>query len=196
MKKEGNNPYNNRVIVDYENKKITFVPIGKKSIRKYYFIFLVNIITLYCFLILIPIVLIVSLVPEMPLNMEGFIYLITIMQMIPMSIYFSLWFFRPKWRKQYYPELNYKIINNFMFRYLTGKKLKKEIIEPKAIHNKQLIIPHFSNVRLYYETTGDFSKYLKKVFICNIFKGDPWNWNCCFEFTKKPKKGTMKIDYR
>jgi len=193
VRKEGNNPYNNRIIVDYEKKTIKFIPIGKKGIRKYYMLFLLQIFMFYILVFLYPLIILHSIM-SIFLKIELNALLVWDFMMITTgSMTFSLYYFNKEWRKKTFPELNYKLIK--FCKLLMFKKEKKHIIEPKAIHNKTVIIPEFSNVMLHYETTGDFSKYLKKVKIMNVFKANPWKWNCCFEFGKTPKKGMMSVKY-
>lgn len=72
-------------------------------------------------------------------------------------------------------------------------------------NGKRLIrIPLFRNTFLDYRTTGDYSKYIKKVEIKELpllkikrnkkIKQDSF-WECLFHFEKKPKFGELVIDY-
>ena len=192
MRKEGNNPYNNRVIVDYEKKTINFMPVGKKSIKKYYLIFLGQISAFYLimFYALACILILMEFMLELKLSA---LVMWDAMALTIGAIVFSLSYFDKKWRKKHFPQLNAKLVK--LMRKILMRKTHKMIINDKAMIGNKFIIPEFSNVELKYKTTQDYSKYLKKITIMNIIKANPWEWNCVFEFKKKPLKGYLEIEY-
>lgn len=87
---------------------------------------------------------------------------------------------------------------------------KKVFTKDDIIKNK-CIIPSFSNVYLYYKTSKDFNKYLKKIEILEIpfeyEKRSFWNpfklktekndydFRTVFYFTKKPQNGELIVEF-
>lgn len=189
--KEGNNPYNNRVYVDFDKKTIRFIPIGKKSKRRYFLMFFTTIFGKYLIFFFYPLFAILLLLDVTGIITDvlfGLLCYIAFLQLLFISIYFSLWFYREEWRKKYYPELNARL-HGFL------SKPKKKTINPESVVNNKVFIPHFKNVLLKYKVTKDFMKQLKNIKISNIFKADATNWFFVFEFKKKPVNGYLEVEY-
>ena len=188
MIKKGDNPYNNRVLVNYDDKTINFIPIGYKSKKKYFTIFFINLCCVFGYFSLIP-YLLGSVMLNPGINQ---VFYMLFALFLPLSISFYIvnkYYNNPEWRKHYYPEFNYKMI-----RFLRFGRIKKCKLEKANIHDKTFIIPHFQNVMFNYKATGDF-KEIESIKISNIFIADPFKWFCLIKFKKLPQKGYMEIEY-
>lgn len=193
QKFNGNNPHNNQVVVDYDKRTVRFKPVKGKL--NPYFEFLLGLIlkplirVLGFVLILIVILTLMPLdqnvVVELWIQMTGLSTLICIV----VSVLASLKYFDKKWRKEKYPEFNYKMMNSIF------TKATKSIVTHNNVEDKMMIIPSFGNVMLSYKCYGDFNKYLKRIVIKNHFKKKAYNWYCIFKFSQHPKKGFMEISY-
>ena len=198
MRKEGNNPYNNKVYVDYDDKTIRFIPVGKKSIRKYYFIFLTGIFGFYMICFMLPVIYGLAIIGSLLHFTDQTIFtliIFSISQFVLMTVYFSLWYFRKAWRKKCFPELNYKLCANMFFGIKRLGKTKIKEINQESLINNKIIIPYFNNIIMEYKAKKDFGKQLKSIKIINIFKADPFKFFCVFEFRKKPKDGSLWVKY-
>ncbi len=110
----------------------------------------------------------------------------------------------PKYQK-WLPKHNAERGIIFKKRY---KKYSKFL--PKDVLDNIVVIPYFTNVELDYQTSGDFSKYLKKLKIreyqtnsINIktkktgkMKQHVCKWYAVFYFSEKPKTGSMEVTYQ
>ena len=105
--------------------------------------------------------------------------------------------FLSKW----YPILTYYYCKIF------GGGTKEIIFKPKDVLDNKAIIPTFDNVMLEYKCKGDFDKYLNKLEILEIpfnykkgFKGmkkekNQYVFQAVFHFLKKPKTGSMEVEF-
>ena len=103
-------------------------------------------------------------------------------------------FFIPSWRMKHFPKFNASLmkISKLILKMKWNKML---IVDPKAIIDNKFIIPHFSNVELEYETSGQFSDYLSRISIRQCYKNSPYDFLCVFKFRHKPKEGYLKLRY-
>ena len=190
MKFEGDNPFNNRVYVDFKRKHVSFEPVkGSHTIRKLYLMFMFNCMFLMCIVLFIPAILL-EIVQE---GIGG----ILLSCGVGSGIILSLLYFNEKWRKEKYPKANHKIIKFILKAITCGVyKDKKKVILPKSLFlGKYFLIPKFRNVMLEYKLKGDFAKQIKDIRIDNLFKDDPCEWYCVIEFNKKPLNGSMELVY-
>ncbi len=176
----GNNPYNNNVIVDYIKKSVVFEPLKDSGILKQYYLF---------FNQLFMKGLMISLIAGMPLFLlndtwKSFLVIFGLITLF--SFVFSLNFFREEWRKNWLP----KVYHGINFYHTKYKK-----INPLALIDNKFIIPCFDNVMLQYKAYGDFATHLKKIEIRNLYEDDKFNFFCIFSFKKKVNEGYLKIKY-
>lgn len=192
QKYNGRNPYNNRVIVDFDNRFVKFKPVGKTSIINQY------IEWLYCVFILfimywVPFFFVLVILKESKLipTIAGKLFTFLMLFLFPVII--SLFYANKTWRHDKFPEANYHI--NHFFKRLFGKKDKTLTINKENLRDQQFVIPYFKNIMLEYKATGDFAKNLKRIEVKNIFKEDPYKWFVIFMFNGKCKKGNVKVKY-
>lgn len=108
----------------------------------------------------------------------------------------SLIYFNKDFQKRWFPKWNYirGIVESSLIPHgLEHYRWKK--IGLGAVVNRKVIIPYFDNVMIEYKAFGDFSAYLKKINIHELFVGDDKDWFCVFEFQKTPQYGHMEVRY-
>jgi len=188
MRFEGNNPYNNRVYVNFKKKTVNFeLVMGGMTLIKVYTMFFFLLLLIFSFLS-IPLFIFVEI--------DNSLRVILIIPLI-FAVITSLIFWNKKWRKEKYPIANSKLVNIFRrmisFNMIKPKKLK---IEPHSLFlGKYLYIPKFSNVCLIYGLVGDFAEQIKSIKIDNLYKDEAFGWYCVFEFNNKPENGYLEIEY-
>jgi len=117
----------------------------------------------------------------------------------------------------FFMALNKKLLAYIMPKFgyysivLMGRTMQKTFIFTD-VENKKCIVPNFKNVFLNYNTTGDFSKYLKKVkiiayefkynirqriavFIKHKKEKNDFIYYAVFEFSKAPYDGFLECEY-
>ena len=190
MKFEGDNPFNNRVYVDFKRKHVSFEPVkGSHTIIKLYLMFFCNCLMLMVALLFIPMIIIDLIIVNGGVVLMSFGLLI--------GFFLSLVYFNEKWRKEKYPKTNHKVITIITKVFTFGMyKDKKKLVTNKSLFlGKYFLIPKFKNIMLEYKLKGDFAKQIKDIRIDNLFKDDPFEWYCVIEFYKKPLNGSMELAY-
>ena len=199
QKYNGRNVYNNRVFVNFKDKKVDFVPIKETHVGFYrrYYVFFMSMFTR-----LMLITMFISLVVFFPYLMfyeeEALALLPMILTLvIPFGIAFpfSLLYFDKKWRENKFPEFNYKMLGTLKTVFKMESAVRKKTVKPDAIVNNQFVIRQFSNVSLRYKVFDDFANYLKSIEINNIFDKKDTDWYAIFTFNKQPKHGYMSLYY-
>lgn len=108
----------------------------------------------------------------------------------------------PEYASNYIPKANYIVAKTLM-------SIRKIEVLPENMVDNIFVIPVFSNVYLDYKSTGEFSDYLDKVEVLEIPRNymyrnkkglrkpriNEYDFRCVFYFKKKPKTGSLKIDY-
>lgn len=192
MKFFGDSPVNNCVTVDYDNRKVFFEPIGHRNLFSLYVQFSTPLFLLELCQILIVFGIIsiwCGLIPEFLYSQILTIFIqIFVCSLTLLFFILSLHFWIPRWRKEYFPLLNFKISKMFFME-------KSLVINPEILHDNKFIIPSFDNIGLEYEASKDFSKFLRRIEVRNIFVGTDEFWQCIFVFRKKPKSGELSIKY-
>lgn len=185
MRFEGNNPYNNRVYVDFKKKTVNFEPVmGEMTLIKAYFMFFFLLLMVFG-IISSPLIILVGL--ELCSEYVVFIPYIA-------AFFTSLIFWNKKWRKEKYPMANANLIK--LFGKFFFKKDKKKKIEAHSLFlGKYFLIPEFSNVYLKYGLVGDFAEEIKSIKVDNLFKDCEFGWYCVFEFNNRPENGYLEIEY-
>jgi len=200
LKWTGKNTYNNDVFVDFNKKTVRFNPV--KITGPYYLfgLFLFNLfavcgLLLFFFLYLPMYTLMLVSYQDYNILILGTIYACSLV--IILHIYGWLYFYNKHFQEWIFPKLNALLIN-LTTRFLTfgiqGAK-KKMRVNPLAIQNRMIIIPHFANVELKWNATKDFSKYLSTIDVRHIFLNSEWKFYAIFKFKKTPKKGMIEIEY-
>lgn len=202
QKYNGENHYNNKVVVNYRDRTIKFVPVAKRSIIIYYITFLISLQITFTIMWIYGIC--------APLALLSYIYdpaiylivpLLPIIKGIYIAIFFySLIFFNKKWKENYFPKANagLKEIRAYSMWYIPFiyKKEKNKKIRINNLYKNFIIIPSFDNIELKYKLYGDFKKNIKNIVINNHFHENDTSWYCIFEFKRRPKKGYMEVEYQ
>ena len=186
----GNNYYDNRIVIDYVKKKVFFTPVSIKHFMFYYMMFLFNCIAFLMNWALLPFLAFVMILVKVEYmtsldatSLFNFTLIVFSFGVFLMSTSFLI----PYWRKNWYPI--------FMSNVFLASYRKKKIITPEQMQFKnKVIIPRFKNIGLSYELYGDF-KDIKRITIKEIFEKDPYNWSCLFLFNRNIKKGKMIIQF-
>lgn len=197
---EGDSHRNCKIGVDYINKTVTFDEVGKSTLLSTWFLFVFSIfsaiiIPIFVFMLIGVVILYINIGRFDLLDMEDvlnnkYVYLYSTLAMYIMtaSVLISLQYMNIKWRKKYYP--GFMAVLSIM----KGEN-KKRIINTDSILDNKYIIPMFSNIMLQYEMIDDFVDKIKSVRIINLYKDDPYQWFCVFEFIAKPVSGKLVIWY-
>jgi len=190
QKYNGRNIYNNKIDIDFEKKKVGFVPIKDKSELSYYRIFFLNLF--FVFLIISAVINIgmFIILESLGIVLNSFLAAIHII-IVAVSLAFptSLLFWNKEFKHNHYPIFNKRLL------LLLGSKKKEKEVEPHSIIDNKFIIPYFDNTVLQYELFGDFAEQIKRIQVKNIFKKDPYRWYALFEFKKTPINGRMNLLY-
>jgi len=190
MKFEGDNPFNNRVYVDFKRKHVSFEPVkGSHTIITLYVMFLYNCIMLMIGLLIIPMIILDLIITNLGTMLATFGIIV--------GFLLSLIYFNKTWRKEKYPKTNHKMITLItkIFSFGIYKEKKKLVLSKSLFQGKYFLIPKFKNIMLEYKLKGDFAKQIKDIRIDNLFKDDPFEWYCVIEFYKKPLNGSMELAY-
>lgn len=195
QKFNGNNPFNNKVVVDFEKRTVVFKPMTQGSIITYWGMLFIKI---YCFFLFLTI-----FIPLIAVCMPEDYFLRTIILLLYMyyfllsliiSFLFSLKYFDKKWQSEVYPRFNANLSIKLR-KLLFQKELKWKRFNDNAVVNKKIFVPNFGNVMLKYRVHGDFSNQIKRITIDYLFEDDPLKWFIVFEFKKKPVSGWLEIKY-
>lgn len=197
-KYNGENIYNNRVTVDYERQKVTFMPVkDKDTARKLATRFLVFAGVSSFYISLIP-CLIFSVINQYlikkPFN-EHYSSLLMILFVFSTTAIFTLLMGiktkNKKWMRDMYPKMN----DLFYYICTWGRNNKKQVILPVNLTGNMAIIPNFGNVSLSYKLYEDFAD-IKKVIVNNNFNHNAYEWYAIFFFNKKVVNGKMIVRYQ
>jgi len=193
------NPFNNRVLVDYEKRSVRFEPVGAGTIYKYWFLWFNTLLTipLVCALTFLAII-VPSILFTLPVEaIVGMLRVTYIMFIVCYAFLFcvSLIYFIPSWRHKHFPSTNARLVR-FNRLLLSFKKLSTKRVLPHAVVNNTVFIPNFNNVELHYFAIDDFKKQLKCIRIDTVFEDDPWEWYFVFEFKRRPKNGYLDVRYQ
>ena len=192
----GNNHFNNKVIVDFVKKRVIFEPVKVGNLIYHWMYFLVNIIVFFTGPILIIMSLPLFFFQEFNIYPQIYITYLSTVYVLTFGIssfLISLIYFNKIWRTNKFPDFMGTLVSKTMLIVDTTKHVK--VVNSNMLQGKKFIIPYFKNVMLEYEATDDYGEYLKNITIDNYFKEDAGKWFCIFEFTKKPIKGELKIQY-
>lgn len=192
----GKNNYNNKIEVDFIEKKVHFTPIkGESSNYTNYLAteFTISTILLFFFLGTGFIAYILSSI-QMICDGTPFLFaVIGAIQFIVLPFLIAPLFKIP------YLNKNYPIINAFLIMKLrsitSGRSCFEGYLNLELIENKRFVIDKFDNIMLHYKLEGDCAKYIKKIRILNTIINNPYQWKLIIEWTKTPKNGKMWIKY-
>lgn len=186
QKFNGKNCYNNCIHINFKKKTVDFKPIKDISIIYIWYAFFMGLMVRYI-LIAVALAMLLEVIIFTPfeISVSG-MYLIPISGFsILTSFITSLIFFSKDWRTNYYPKFNGSL--------RIGKSF---YVNPESIINNVFVLPQFENIKLTYEVTEDFAKYIKDIKVTNIYKNYSADWLCAFVFKKTPNRGYMKFIYK
>lgn len=186
QKYNGENPYNNRVLIDYEKKLVVFDPMTQGGIIRYYMEFLLNLIVKGMLIWGILMYIIWGITAILKIEMTEKYVIIPMIILLTISISISLLYWNKKWRHNCYPKFNHAI---------SLTKNKEKTFNKDALVDNKAIIPNFSNVMIQYKATKDFGKQLKEIKIINRYNENAYDWLAIFTFKKTPQNGELKIKY-
>lgn len=176
---------NNRVHIDYEQQTVFFEPADHRSNLLLFFLDVFNVF-FNAFMFSFIFMCVVFRLANYFLSIFV-LFLITLIATTAAT--FALlaqlgkWC-SPLWRKRMFP-----IWNTIL------RRKKKRVIRSEAIVNNKFVLPWFYNMVLEYKTTGEYSEYLSRVDIDNIFEGRGTHWFVVFTFTHQPRVGTFEVNY-
>jgi len=201
-----NAPLNADIEVDFQKKKVDFsYPYNSKNQNtRTKFIFLV---LFQAFLVLgFPIWLALFAVFNTVAEIAPTTYIKLLITILLIVIYTFTWFVIP-YLASIYINKNYdKYSKKFpaFSAWFFGLIKAKEKIIFRNIKTKSVEIPFFSNISLYYEAIGDYSRELSKIKI-NALPYEKIKWGkivpnyfkfkCVFKFKKVPKTGYLIVKY-
>ena len=192
QKFNGENYFNNKVIVDFVKKEVTFEPIKRPIFSIFISFFLSNLMFInlwaYILYLIASALFALKLVSE-----EIFIYSFSLVFLIVFIL--TMPFLNKKWR-----ETKYATYNMFCEKYdllnLIIRRGKTREVEPRKIINNTFFIEYFKNIFLEYKLIGDYARYIKKIVIdTNKKDSERWGWYAYFVFKKKPKDGKFYVAY-
>lgn len=194
-------PNNARVFINYKDKKnpIKFEYVGN---RHSFTILFITIYTLWffngIFLIVAPTIVLLSYLlkdANTLIAIANVLFTFELLFVIPIFVVF-IFYHNPKLMR---------LIPNIWFM-MPGSPLYVKTIKPEDIKNNKFEIPLFKNIGLNYVAKKEFSKYLERVEIVehefkafkNRRKQIPQDilWKATFYFSKKPKTGELKIEFK
>lgn len=194
----GENHHNNAVVIDFDNRKIDFTPVTTHSDWMYWLAYFTIVLT-PIFLLSILIwgavfvgYLIVDSGDIASYAFGGFTVAMLLIIPVVIAFFYSLMFFDPYFRRNIFPKANERWI--LLSHGLIDSK-EEFVVNPDAIMDNKLWIPRFSNVSLSWDATGDYSFYLKKVYVKNYWFKNDEEWFAIFEFSQKPVDGEMKVTF-
>lgn len=194
QKYNGNNPYDNRVVVDFENQKVLFEPVGAKGVIRQYYTFFNGLLLSSMIFSVYAYFIIYGILSFFGYNPVSGVYFQLLFIMIVFAISFSVIYFNKNFRHNHFPVFNYWLTGITRVMFLSPFRRKK-VLTPESLFDNKAFIPDFDNVCLKYDATGDFAKYMKKISIQNLYKDNSNDWFCVFEFTKKIRTGTLELRY-
>lgn len=192
------NPFNNRVIVDYESRTVTFDPVGVKSIIHYWLRFYLQLMSVPLYAMVLFLMIGIPLLIRLPAVQleELLIVLYTCFGLLYCAMLIcSLVYFIPQWRHSYFPRFNAFVVGVTYFL-MNFSRIQKRKVLPSAVVNKTFYVSDFSNVELHYQAIGDMKKQLKRIRIDTVYDDDPWHWYFVFEFKKQPVDGFLMVSYQ
>jgi hypothetical protein len=183
QKYNGNNRNNNRVLVDYENKKVIFEKAKHQGIS----VDLASVILSYsarCIAYTSLIICFISLCYAIDglISAEQFILNFIGSVFIGISIALIIIFVMITRGKEI-PEMFSKIF-----------KRKEIIILPENVSEDMWVLGEFQNIALEYELNGDFTN-IKQIDIRNRRYDNEFKYYCIFKFKSPIKNGFMKIRF-
>lgn len=193
------NPFNNKVLVDYEKRTVRFEPVGAGTLYYYWFIWW-NQLTTPVMLLLVATSWLVYPTAAFKLEPHSFALIVQLTSMVYLGLFaslsvVSLIYFIPSWRHRYFPSTNARL-QRYLKLLLSFKRTTPKKILPSSVVNNKVFVPNFSNVELQYTAIGDMKTQLKRIRIDTIFDQDPWEWYFVFEFKKQPKDGHLMVMYQ
>lgn len=197
----GQNFHNNAVDVDFVRRTVHFKPLKDMGFFAHYFLYLTVLwIVFFIFsayvlgvLSIVYIIFFPKIFVSWQFGLVGFFILLVIPSFV--ALFYSFMFFDPVWRVNVFPKANYHwhtLISSLCFGFDKEKLLT---VNPDAVIDKRFFLPYFDNVGLDYEASGDFSRFLLRIRIINLFEIDTGDWFCVFEFSEQPVHGSLKLRY-
>jgi len=188
QKYSGNNHLNNQVHIDFKKQEIRFRPVrGKWSDKRLFLSF-------YCLnlsyvLLIMGLYFIIGADVLQYYPLQKTLYIIyCILTILLITFIVSLPYFDHSWRKHRYPKYNAALL------WIIQEKKRSKKITSKDIRKNYFILPKFKNVKLTYKLTEDFTN-IRTIEILNTYHNNADEWYAVFTWNKKPKKGSMLLNY-
>lgn len=199
QKFNGNNTFNNRIHVDFENKKVDFTPIigDMNKISNYLAsgYTLRNIFIKFVLIIFAGTFIISTLFRGINFEVSAYLLTISLIIYFILPLFFASAFLFSKKLRDNYPKINARLICFDRSFNQNSKSIKKGDLNLELIKDNKLIIKDFENVYLKYELEGECSDYIKDIKIINVFVNNPYYWEIHFIFKKTPKTGKVFVEY-